>query len=196
MLAAIKQVTIQRRRHKDPCRFWNTEMSKIKRSCTQARRLGNWNEYRMLKRTLKQCHRARRSQKRRKTIRMVSQAANPWKYLYRLRPDLKRKYRPPKAVDRSTTVTAQSIAEGFAAITNDPSINSEEHKDTYEQLRQNLEASEHLSSFRPISTHEVYSAAKRANPNSSAGKDRIPPKVWAKLVDDQLILEFITNAVV
>ena len=124
---------------------------------------------------------------------MVSHANNPWKYLHILRPDLKRKYKPRQTLNREAKVTANSIAEGFARITNDESIQCEDHTREYQDLRKRLEGAATTFEFRPISKQEVFAAAKRANSTSTAGMDQIPPTVWARLVEDATILSYLTR---
>ena len=89
--------------------------------------------------------------------------------------------------------TPDDIAAIFKGITNEEGITSVETAKQYEELLEALQAHPDHWRIRPFQEYEVYRAAKSAKKASAAGPDKIGPYIWNQLVDDPVILAFLTR---
>ena len=73
IIAIVKEVSSQRRGFTKPCRFWDSELTRIKRLRTKARRLQDWDAFRKFNAILKCRYRQKKKQRWRDDIRNNSE---------------------------------------------------------------------------------------------------------------------------
>ena len=193
LVKEIKQAQRQRPIGRNKCTWWSPAMKQLKRQRNLARKQGNWDRYRKLKGALRRMYRKGKRKDRERTIKNIATADHPWKLLYKLRPDLKRRSHQPQKPALPSRSKANDIAASFSAVLNDPTTSSAEAELEYSQCLSSLETSAETWRYDQITPTEVFTAAKRANTNSTPGVDRISAKVWNRLVEDDLFLHFLTK---